>query len=124
MAVELKIPRDWLMTSNQRLSWQERARRTKCIRTAAFLNARRDPFWGQLEGQQRCTVLVSWPSNRRRDVHNVMASVKPAIDGMVDAGLLRDDSDQYLVGPDLRVSPELCDKRWACILTFTFEAAG
>jgi crossover junction endodeoxyribonuclease RusA len=125
--IELKIPRDWLMTSNQRLVWQQRSMRTKAIREASFLatrTVRLDNALPMLEGRQHCTVLVSWPSRRRHDVHNVMPTVKAAIDGIVLAHLLSDDSDQYLIGPDLRVSPELCDKRWACVLVFSFEAAA
>ncbi len=37
---------------------------------------------------------------RLRDVGNV--SVKAAIDGLVDYGLIPDDDDAHLLGPDLR----------------------
>jgi len=33
---------------------------------------------------------------RPRDIDNAIASLKPAIDGIVDAGILKDDSAEYL----------------------------
>jgi hypothetical protein len=38
----------------------------------------------------------------RRDEHNFYPTVKALIDGLVDHGLLPDDSHHYLIGPDLR----------------------
>jgi hypothetical protein len=32
-------------------------------------------------------------------------SAKAAVDGLVDAGVLTDDSDEYLTGPDMRPGP-------------------
>lgn len=48
------------------------------------------------------TVAIGWPDKRRRDAHNLMPTLKALIDGYVDAGLLPDDDDEHLVGPDLR----------------------
>jgi hypothetical protein len=36
------------------------------------------------------------PDNRRRDKTNLAASFKPALDGLVDAGIIKDDSHQCL----------------------------
>jgi hypothetical protein len=41
------------------------------------------------------------PDNRRRDPHNWWPSVKAGIDGIVDAGVLPDDSRQYLTSVEL-----------------------
>jgi hypothetical protein len=38
----------------------------------------------------------------RRDEHNFYPTIKALIDGLVDYGLLPDDSHEYLIGPDLR----------------------
>lgn len=45
------------------------------------------------------------PDRRRRDVGNLYPSFKAAIDGLVDAGVLPDDDDEHLIGPDMRLGP-------------------
>jgi len=51
---------------------------------------------------QRATVDVTFyhATNRRRDADNAMASLKPYYDGIVDSGLLPDDSPQHMVRPE------------------------
>ena len=52
------------------------------------------------------TVTLGYPDRRKRDAHNLMATVKPLLDGMVSPGvrgILLDDDDAHLEGPDLRV---------------------
>ena len=36
------------------------------------------------------------PDNRRRDKTNMASAFKPALDGLVDAGIIQDDSHQHL----------------------------
>lgn len=121
-SLRVDVPRTWLLSANQRLNWRRKAERSRWLRTAARASAaayrqslgQRAP----LEVKVRCEVQVAWPNRRRRDVHNLMPTVKPCIDGIVDARVLHDDSDQHLLGPDLRVTEQLCDPRYACTLTF------
>lgn len=47
-------------------------------------------------------VRIGWPNRLRRDSHNLMPTLKALIDGMTEAGLLPDDDDKHLTGPDLR----------------------
>ena len=57
------------------------------------------------KGLQRVhiTVHVHKTNNRAYDVHNLYGTAKAAIDGLVsDYGLLPDDSNSYLTGPDMR----------------------
>lgn len=42
------------------------------------------------------TLRFYWPDNRRRDELNAAHGCKPAIDGMVDAGIITDDCWQVL----------------------------
>lgn len=42
---------------------------------------------------------------RRRDPANYYPTVKASVDGLVDAGVLADDSARYLIGPDMRLGP-------------------
>lgn len=43
---------------------------------------------------------------RRRDPANWYPTVKACVDGMVDAGVIRDDRADFLVGPDMRLGPK------------------
>ena len=47
-------------------------------------------------------MLIGWADNRKRDVNNWQPTAKALVDGLVDAGVLEDDNDAHLVGPDLR----------------------
>ena len=89
-----------LLNANERLHWRPKNNRTQAIRAASFacVKAARVPKL------KRASVVVEFrpPDRRRRDVHNLYPSAKAAIDGLVDAGVLPDDSDRYLVGPDMR----------------------
>lgn len=122
--IRVPIYRTHLLTANQRLHWAAKAERTRVTRETAWAYGRMfashpKPYPSKV----RCLITVQYPDRRRRDVHNLMPTVKAAIDGIVDAGVLHDDSDKWLVGPDLRVSDELCDKQFGCVLSFTFEEA-
>lgn len=101
--LELVWPMSQILTSNQRLHWAPKAQHTKDLRWASFLLATNYANHGQFD-RAHIVVTVTWPDKRRRDVHNLMPTIKACIDGFVDAGLIPDDSDQHLVGPDLRVS--------------------
>ena len=42
------------------------------------------------------------PRAGRYDAGNLYPTIKAILDGVVDAGLLVDDSNDYVIGPDLR----------------------
>lgn len=122
----IPIRRSHLLTANQRLHWAQKAERTRVTRQTAWAEAKLSRPAGRLipfEDKMRCLITVKYPDRRRRDVHNLMPTVKAAIDGMVDAKVFHDDSDEWLVGPDLRVSDDLCLPDFACTLRFEFEVA-
>jgi crossover junction endodeoxyribonuclease RusA len=85
------------LTENQRLHHMAKARLTKQVRRAASFLARsqRIPPLGA------CTVRLVWHVNtkHRRDADNLAPTLKAACDGLVDAGLVPDDT------------PALMDKR-------------
>jgi crossover junction endodeoxyribonuclease RusA len=126
VVIIIPIRRSHLLTSNQRLHWAQKAERTRVTRETAWgstvLNAP-PGFIKPYARKMHCLITVQYPDRRRRDVHNLMPTVKAAIDGLVDAHVLTDDSDQWLVGPDLRVSENLCDPQYACLLLVEFEDA-
>jgi len=55
-----------------------------------------------LRSPVRVTATVHIADNRRREVSNLFPTFKACIDGFVDSGILIDDSDKYVEGPDPR----------------------
>ena len=101
--LELTIPApcDWL-NSNQRLHWTEKARRTRIWRHAAH-----GAVLGQHKGARfdvpvRITVTIHKTRAGRYDVANYGVTAKAIVDGLVDAGVIPDDSNEWVTGPDMR----------------------
>ena len=81
---------------NARPHHHEKARATKAYRRAAYL---RTVAAGVESGPwERATVSATFYHrvSRRRDDVNFLAAMKPAYDGLVDAGLLEDDDSEHL----------------------------
>ncbi|GAA1807136.1 hypothetical protein [Nesterenkonia flava] len=91
------------LSLNQRDHPHERARKTKLWRTLGFKAARQASV-RPLEGA-RIEVWYRYPDNRRREVSNLQNLSKALVDGIVDAGVLPDDSDLHVIGPDNRRDP-------------------
>ncbi|QJD53372.1 RusA-like resolvase [Arthrobacter phage StevieBAY] len=94
---------NWLKTrisANDRLQPHEKNRRTQIWRSmaaGAALRADVEPLsWA------RIVYWVRWPDNRKRETSNLQPTAKAIVDGLVDAGLLPDDRDEMLDGPDAR----------------------
>jgi hypothetical protein len=117
--IHLAISRDVLMTSNQRLHWATKARHTKVIRDMAFVLCKHPKR--QHMPAATLEVVAKWGNRRARDAESIVPTAKAAIDGCVDAGLLRDDSHTYLkhvgysISEDVHKIPGV-----ACFLTLTF----
>lgn len=119
--IEMPFGGDLLISANHRGHWASKARKTRAIREIAGWKARDA---GPVPTPTRLIVWVQWPDRRRRDEHNLAPTSKAAIDGFVDGGLIPDDSGEYLIGPDFRRDPELCEKRFAVVLRFEFHRIG
>lgn len=72
-----------------------RARLVKEYRRSAYIAAidamgifEEPPYWTAAH----CTTAFFFPDLRHRDLDNAQASIKPAFDGIADAGLIVDDS--------------------------------
>lgn len=108
LSIEFPAPADCL-TMNQRLHWAAKGRLTQ--------EWRRETAWAAVATQPRprdlppCVVTVHLPvkGNRRRDPHNWFPTVKPIVDGLVDAGLWPDDTPEWVrcMEPVLEVGGEL-----------------
>lgn len=103
-------PRTWtvelpdrllLLNANDRLHWRVRRDRTAAIRTAAWALAKQM----KIPLLARAYIVAEYcpTDRRRRDPANWAPTAKAAVDGLVDAGVLPDDSAEYLDGPDMRL---------------------
>ncbi|ALY10499.1 RusA-like resolvase [Arthrobacter phage TaeYoung] len=94
---------DWLKTrisANDRLEKYAKNTRTQIWRNlaaGAALRAGVEPLtWA------RIVYWVRWPDNRKRETSNLQPTAKAIVDGLVDAGVLLDDRDEIVDGPDAR----------------------
>ena len=83
---------------NYRGHWAKRAKAVKALREAAMLCALNDSRFARPEYDKAevSITLVVRDARYYRDPDNMIASLKPAIDGCVDAGIIKDDSDEHL----------------------------
>ena len=98
-----------VLSLNQRKHWAQATGKRRAIRQLAEQTARlsRAPHLQRA----RLVIHVAFPDRRRRDPHNFMATAKPIVDGLVDAGVLPDDDHTHLAGPDMRAAKDLTVKR-------------
>ena len=82
------------LTANQRLHWTQRAARTKGLRESAHWLA----CAARIPPQDHVTVGVCYRprDNRRRDADNLVPTLKAACDGIVDAGVVPDDTPRFM----------------------------
>lgn len=82
------------LTLNQRMHWAPKGRWTKTIRTTAWALARS----AKIPPLERCSVTLIWypPDRRRRDEDNLFGTLKPLADGLVDAGVVPDDTPRWM----------------------------
>ena len=114
LRVTVPAPCDWI-NANQRLHWAEKARRTKAWREAAFCAAHRR---GTFTQPVRIVCTVHKTRAGRWDATNLAPTGKALIDGLVDAGVLVDDDNTRVIGPDMRAG----DKSVAAHVVITVEA--
>ena len=89
------------MNANDRPNRWAKAAQTKSWRSIAFQVADESQL-GALVGLVRIKATVHITDKRRREVSNLFPTFKACIDGFVDAGILADDSDAHVIGPDPR----------------------
>ncbi len=81
--------------ANSRVHWAIRAKATKKARVESWAAAQIAMHEaGEQGGWKEATCAVHWyaSTNRKRDKDNCLAALKATFDGLVDAGLLEDDS--------------------------------
>ena len=118
-ALELTIPApcDWL-NSNQRLHRMVSAARVRSWRDTANYAARVHWGWTPFEVPVRIVVTVHKTRAGRWDAGNLYPTAKAIVDGLVDAGVIPDDSNEWVTGPDMRAG----EKRDAACVVVRVEA--
>ena len=127
------VERDSWITSNSRLHWAKKAAAVASLRGCAYLLGRTVleaarvprkacPVWTR-EKPCRVTVAVGMPTRRRFDLTNVEPTVKPLIDGLVEAGFFEDDDSQVIREVMFVQADEKPPVRGSYILRFTIEDA-
>jgi len=90
-----------LLSSNQRLHWATRAARVKALREWAGWEVRRQ---GVVRVERAVVAVWVHPGVRtsRIDPPNYADTVKALIDGVVDAGVLADDTGKHVTAVTYR----------------------
>ena len=117
--IEATISHGQMLTANQRLHWRARAARTATLRNLGVILTRQAKAAPMTRAH--CTVTVTFPDRRRRDVANWAPTVKALVDGCVQAGLLPDDDTAHLLGPDLRVSDDVTGRPGTYTIRLHFQ---
>lgn len=87
-----------MLNLNDRMHWRPKAALVAAWRRAAMVHARNGGAAGLRLGR-KSLITISLPvrsPGARRDPHNWVATCKPIVDGLVDAGTLVDDSSKYV----------------------------
>lgn len=84
------------LNANQRLHWAAKAKLTRQVRATAEVRARRDLI--RTMSHQVIVVQLTWVvrDKRRRDSDNIYPTFKAMCDGLVDAGIVPDDTPEYM----------------------------
>jgi crossover junction endodeoxyribonuclease RusA len=96
-----------LLNMNDRLHWAKKARIVNAWRTATKWGTHAARGAQQFHGLPPSTVTITLPvkGNRRRDPANYYATVKPIVDGLVDAGLWPDDTPEWVTTTEPVLDP-------------------
>jgi crossover junction endodeoxyribonuclease RusA len=96
----VEAPADWI-NSNQRLHRMAVAKLTRLWREAGHDAVARNG-WEPYAGRVHIVAHIWKPRGGRYDPNNLWPTVKAAIDGVVESGLLADDDHLHVEGPDMR----------------------
>lgn len=114
--LHIPAPDEWI-NANDRMHHMVKARLTKAWRWAACVAAK-DARLPTFEQRVRITAYVHKLHGRQYDATNWAPTAKAAVDGLRDAGALVDDSNKYVVGPDMRAGERATGRAY---LTLTIE---
>ena len=101
MSYVLDLPNLPTWTANDRGHWSQRAETVAWWRSLTAQAARK----AQLPtlGRVAVTLAMTPADRRRRDPDGLAGALKPALDGLVDAGVIADDSWRQVASVTLRI---------------------
>ena len=116
------------LSPNARVHHQVRARKARQMRQYVGWAARQDSPREPIAGPVVLTVTIGWPKRRPgMDIDNATSCLKSSIDGLVDAGFIRDDKQIVELRVRQRKWSEWKDvggwKHGAGCMVFDFEEA-
>lgn len=112
--VSLPLPPSELHAHNTG-HWRTKAAAVKRYRQMAHVAVIEKQLWPKFQ-RARVHYLFALPNRRRRDAANLLHSCKPAIDGIVDSGLIPDDCWEIL-----EIGSVVCVVRSPSEVVLTFE---
>jgi len=82
------------LSLNRRLHWAREASLKQDLKHAAFVYVKQ----AKVPRLERAIITLHWVprDNRRRDTDNPYPTIKSIIDGIVKAGVVKDDSSAYV----------------------------
>lgn len=82
------------LTANQKTHWATHAQHTKNLRQTTHILAKHH----KIPRTTHTTVTLHYVprTNRRRDQDNLVPTLKPICDGLVDAGIVPDDTPEFM----------------------------
>ena len=94
LRIEIPMLPPIALSPNARPHWAQKHRATQSLRTVAWACA----YSVARDRIEKATIqpIFVVASKRRRDPDNWLAMLKPAIDGLVDAGILIDDDSEHV----------------------------
>lgn len=114
--LHIPAPDEWI-NANDRMHHMVKARLTKAWRWAACVAAK-DARLPTFDQRVHITAHVHKLHGRQYDATNWAPTAKAAVDGLRDAGVLVDDSNKHVVGPDMRAGERATGRAY---LTLTIE---
>jgi len=99
--IAVPAPAEFL-SANDRLHALHKARVIKQWREAAAWATKAHRLQSFGDQLVQITAFVHKPHARRYDAGNYYPTAKAAVDGLRDAGLLVDDDNDHVIGPDMR----------------------
>lgn len=91
----------WINANDRYGHWAAKSRKIKTWRSLAYWLARQHDLPAGLE-YVHIVAYVHKTNKRAYDAHNLYPTCKATIDGLVDHGLIVDDTNAHLQGPDMR----------------------
>lgn len=100
----------WMTSNRQPSHWAPRSKNKAALRTMGFVMGRQHPRHSFKE-RVRLVVRVCQRGRQRLDPSNVEPTVKPILDGLVQAGVVVDDDWKHVDGPHFEVGAQMPNLR-------------